>query len=145
MIWRALSHIDPAFQMLCQKGFMIGLAAMSEGLGLAGKTEGMDGLRAVEMWKGTREDQDKVLEYVAQDARATAMMYEAILEKGYVRWITKRGSWSRYPWIPKIIRDEEAFTYRLFTAKESLEIPEPDTSWMDKPLPREKFYGWAEV
>ena len=28
------------------------------------------------------------------------------------------------------------------TAEEALELPPPNTSWMDEPWPRERFTGW---
>jgi hypothetical protein len=126
---------DIAFQMLCEKGFMCGLAAASKGMGLAGKTEGMSGAKAPAMWKEGLKSQEKVLEYVAQDARATAELYQAILEAGKLTWITKKG----YPatWEPTMKNG------RLLTCRECLELPLPKKRPGWTPWPREKFAGWA--
>lgn len=131
----ALDQIDMAFQMLCEKGFMCGLDAAAKGMGLAGKTEGMSGAKAPILWKEGRKAQEKVLEYVVQDARTTAEVYEAVVWEGHLRWITKRGGLS--VWTPTF-KDG-----RMLTCRECLELPLPDTSWMDNPWPREKFAGWA--
>jgi hypothetical protein len=138
----ALDHIDMAFQMLCQRGFMVGLAAMADGLGLAGKTEGMSGALAPKMWAESRKAQNEVLEYVAQDARTTAETYEALLAQKKLWWMTKRGTRTRSPWEPIILKDGD--DARLLTVAEALMLPEPDVSWMDDPWPRSKFMGWTE-
>ena len=141
----AIHHIDMAFNMLCDKGYMIGLAAMAEGLGLPGKTEGMDGLRAIDMWKGTRAEQSLVLEYVGQDARATAYAYEALVQQGQVYWTTKKGARARYPWEPRFVEKSFDQTTRLQLVVEANDTPEPDTSWMTSPLPRSKFIEWTNL
>jgi hypothetical protein len=131
----ALSHIDVAFQMLCEKGFMCGLNSAAKGMGLSGKTEGMSGAKAPTMWAQGRKEQDQVLEYVAQDARTTAELYQAVLDKGFLQWITKRGGASL--WVPTF-RDGQ-----MLTCQECLALPLPDVSWLSNPWPREKFAGWA--
>lgn len=133
----ALEHTDIGFAMLCQKGFMVGLDAMARGLGVGGKLEGMSGALAPVMWAESRESQEKVLEYVAQDARATADVYEALLTAGYMFWTTRRGTQSRYPWRPILDGDQH-----ILSVREALDLPEPDVSWMDDPWPRSKFYSW---
>jgi hypothetical protein len=130
----ALDHLDMAFQMLCEKGVMCGLDAAAKGMGLSGKTEGMHGDLAPVMWKQGRQDQDRVLEYVAQDVRITAWVYEAILKADFLRWITKAGGSSA--WTPT--RQDD----RLLTAREALALPLPDTAWLRDPWPRSKFCGW---
>lgn len=130
----ALSHYDPAFQMLAERGFMVGMKALGIGLRLQEqKMAEMDGQKAVEMWAtGSREDQDKVLKYVAQDARTTLAIAEAIERGGAIVWQTKRGRISNH----RLVNG-------LLTMKECLELPVPDTSWMDNPWPRSRFAGWA--
>lgn len=129
----ALNHIDMAFAMLAEKGYMIGLDTAAKGMGLAGKTKGMSGKLAPEMWAGSLEEQEKVLEYVAQDARTTADLFEAVLKAGEIRWISRSGRRN---------------TWRLPTAgltvRCAMQRPEPDTSWMTAPWPRSKFVGWLE-
>ena len=55
----ALGHIDIFWQMFCERGFGCGLAAIADGMDLAGKSEGMSGALAPEMWAQGREQQDK--------------------------------------------------------------------------------------
>jgi hypothetical protein len=129
----ALAHYDPAFQMLCERGFMVGMKALGIGLQLQEqKMEEMDGRKAVEMWTGSRADQDKVLEYVAQDARTTLAIVEEVERCGAIIWQTKRGRFSNH-----------RLASGLLTVEECLELPLPDTSWMSDPWPRERFAGWA--
>lgn len=133
----ALAHIDMAFAMLCEKGYMCGLNNAAKGMGLSGKTEGMSGALAPTLWAQGREEQEKVLEYVGQDARTTAQVYEAIIEKGGLTWVTRKGYLTKSPWCPA--------TGRILTVREANETPLPNTSWMDNPWPREKFLGWTET
>jgi len=128
----ALAHIDVGFSMFCEKGFMVGLDTAARGMGVAGKIEGMHGDLAPVMWKQGKAAQEKVLEYVAQDVRATLGVYEAVAESGYLRWISKSGRGCM--WVPA--------RKRITTVKEALAMPEPDTSWMSDPWPRSKFSGW---
>jgi hypothetical protein len=134
----ALEHTDIGFAMFCQKGFMVGLSAMAKGLGVAGKTEGMSGALAPSMWAESREGQDKVLEYVQQDVQATADIYDALIVRQRMYWTTKRGTRSKYPWRPLFSNGH------ILSVREALELPEPDTSWMDNAWSREKFCGWTE-
>lgn len=128
----AMGHIDMAFSMFCEKGFMIGLNAAAHGLGLAGKTEGMHGDLAPAMWRQGRETQEKVLEYVAQDARTTLEVYQAVVSKKALPWTSRAGRAAM--WVPA--------QGRFLTVQEALELPVPDTSWMTDPWPRSKFAGW---
>lgn len=134
----ALNHIDIAFAMFADLGYMCSLDRAAEGMKIPGKMEGMSGGLAPVMWAGSPEEQATVLEYVAQDVRVTADLYEEIVTAGYLRWITQKGHPCKRPWYPRLVDG------RLPTVAESLEKPVPDTSWMDDPWPRSKFYGWTE-
>jgi len=135
----ALAHIDIAFAMFCDLGYMIGLDTAAKGIGLPGKPEGMDGAKAPVMWKQGREAQEAVLQYVAQDVRMTAAIYEAILERGCLPWTSSRGNPMRWP-----ARKPKDGSNRLLTVREALALPLPDTSWMTNPWPRSKFAGWLQ-
>ncbi len=135
----ALDHIDIGFAMFCQKGFMVGLNAMAQGLRVAGKMEGMSGDLAPSMWAESRESQEKVLEYVQQDVQATADVYEALLATRRLHWTTKKGTRSRYPWVPKFSDGH------IISVREALELPEPDVGWMETPWKRSKFCGWLDL
>lgn len=158
----AFNHIDIGFQMLCERGYMIGLDTAAKGLDLPGKTEGMHGALAPVMWAKDRASQDKVLEYVGQDARTTAEVYDGIMETGHVPWIAKSGRLNY--WRPGIVviasakgdiepRDggyeiagfymTDAMETRLLTVKEALKLRLPDTNWMDDPISRRSCYEWT--
>jgi hypothetical protein len=136
-------HIDMGFAMFCEKGYMIGLQAAAKGMGLPGKTEGMHGDLAPKLWAQGREEQNKVLEYVIQDARTTADVYRAILRKRALYWTSK--SSKPRDWNPHLKVNGDVGKPRMLTVDECLQLPEPDTSWMDKPWPRTKFTGWLEL
>lgn len=131
----ALDSYDPAFQMLCERGFMVGLDALAVGLELKErKTEGMSGAKAVEMWEtGNLDEQRQVIEYVRQDARVTLDIIQTIEQRGAISWPTKAGRLSHH----KLERG-------LLSVRECLALPLPDTSWMTDPWPREKFSGWIK-
>ena len=89
----------------------------------------MTGAKAPVLWaEGTREE---VLRYVAQDVKTTMDLAVACETLGALRWIAKSG---------------KLRTMRLLegwlTVSDTLELPLPNTSWMDEPWPRERFTGW---
>jgi hypothetical protein len=127
----AWGSYDPAFHMLCEKGFMIGLGSYAEVNDLGVKT--MDGLEAVEKWSLGFEEQLEVIEYVKHDALLTARAWEKMNERGAVEWITRSGKSS--VWQP---------SKRFLPVEEAYGLPLPDTSWMDNPFKREEFYDWME-
>ena len=139
----AWGHIDIAFNMLCDRGFMAGLNKATKGMGLSGKKEGMSGALAPAMWQEGRVVQEKVLEYVAQDAQATAELYQAIIAARSMTWITMKGVQSNRPWEPAIITDLGG--QRLMTVTEANNLRQPNTSWMDKPRKRSEFTSWAST
>jgi hypothetical protein len=73
------------------------------------------------------------MDYVAQDARITLQVAHACEKTRSFSWITRKGSVGsmelRHGWLP---------------VKEALCLPEPDTSWMDDPMPRERFIEWIK-
>lgn len=137
----AENHIDPGFQMVCERGFMIGLNTAAKGMGLSGKTEGMHGALAPVMWKQGREAQDRVLEYVKQDAITTAEVYEAIVNTKALYWTARSGN--NAAWYPKL---EDGLS-RMLTCAEAMELPEvsvrPGSSF--KPWDRNRFWGWLNA
>jgi hypothetical protein len=136
----ALGSYDPAFQMLCERGFMVGLDAMAVGLELSErKTKDMSGAKAVDMWETDDLNQQRqVIEYVRQDARVALGIVQALEDQGILRWQTKRGCVSAH-----------RLEHGLLTVRQCLELPLPDVEWMkargSSPWPREKFSGWLDV
>jgi len=128
----ALNHIDMMFHFFCIKGYMLGLDTAAQGLGLHGKMAGMSGAKAPILWASPDlADRLKVLRYVHQDAVSTLEVYEESVKQKGIKWISKSGR-QNVCWIPSGWK----------TVKECLDLPLPDTSWMDKPMQREQFMEW---
>jgi hypothetical protein len=72
------------------------------------------------------------MDYCLGDCQMTNQIISAIQKTGQVRWVTAKGTISSKP-MP-----------HLKTVAEVLKDPEPDQSWMDKPMPRGRFYKWVE-
>ena len=123
----AMKLYDPMFQFYKLKGFPVGLAAVGKGLGVK-MVKLMDGAHAPQAWIDGKHQQ--VCEYVKSDARMTVEIASAIARAKKIAWVTKRGTTSSVP-IP-----------RLRTVEECIADPMPDQSWMDTPLPQERFFGW---
>jgi hypothetical protein len=128
----ALSHVDIMFDFFCRKGFPVGLNAASKGMGLAGKTEGMHGDLAPQMWRDGKFDE--VLKYVGQDVKATLELAQTIDASSELTWLTKLGQHKTCK-----------MPGGLLTVQEALALPMPDVSWMSDPWPREKFTGWTKA
>lgn len=125
----AIHHVDMMFHIFCTLGYPVSLQKVSEGMELQGKLEGIKGASAPTMWADGQYQQ--VLDYVAQDVRATLEVAQACEERGLVYWVTRRGS--------RKVMDLEG---GWFTVEEALKLEEPDTSWMDSPMARSKFTAW---
>ena len=148
----AWDHIDMAFQMRVEKGYMIGLDTAAKGLGVEGKTEGMSGALAPQMWRQGWQEQAKVLRYVCQDARATVDVYNALVTQRVLHWTTRAGRRTRSPWAPTFVTADGptallSVPYRLPTVREVTQYCEPaDTSWMSfQPTPLDAYYGWTGI
>lgn len=127
----ALAHVDMMFHVFCVKGFPIALDNAARGTGVAGKTAGMSGIRAPQMWiQGKHQE---VLDYAAQDVRATLELAAKCDRQKSLSWITRKGTPSACP-LPK----------GWLSVSEALNLPEPDVSWMDRPLPRKGFVTWLK-
>lgn len=124
----ALNHVDMMFHFFCLKGFPVSLDAACKGMGLEGKPKGMTGALAPKMWAEGKHQE--VLDYVASDVTQPLALAELCQRRRGLTWITRSGNFGN-----------AAFD-RWLIVKEALKLPEPDTSWMDDPWPRSKFYGW---
>ncbi len=124
----ALNHVDMMFHLFCVKGFGVGLNAAAKSLGLS-KPANVDGSVAPQLWKDG--DHHIVLDYVGQDCRLTMEVAVTSEQNHAFRWITRKGSTAIFDipsgWIP---------------VHKAMELPDSDTSWMDKPWPRSKFTQW---
>jgi hypothetical protein len=128
----AMTHFDPAFQMLCDKGFMVGMQAVALGLGCKGKLDGMHGDLAPKLWAQSPEDQATVLAYVSQDVQTTTDIMVNSSIKRKIDWTSQKGkpnTWRFGKWV---------------NVEEALRIAKPDTSWMSEPRTRESCYSWIK-
>lgn len=122
-----LSMYDPMYQVLSQKGFPIGLKAAGAGLGII-QTKTMEGKEAPEAW--AKGEFQRVIGYVIGDSQITVKIVQAVVKAGGINWTTKTGK-------------PASVTFRkIKTIAECLLDPEPNNSWMDKPIDRHKVIAW---
>ena len=123
----ARAMYDPMYQFFKLKGFPVALAAVAKGLGI-GMSKTMDAADAPREWRAGNHQ--RVCDYVLGDARMTSEIVSAIVHNREIAWITQRGKRSTVP-VP-----------RLRTVEDCMRDPMPDQSWMDSPIPEEKFTRW---
>ena len=124
----ALASYDPMFQFFNRRGFPVSLAAVADGMGI-GQSKLMDSADAPKEWQAGNHE--RVMEYVVGDCQMTNRIVEAITGRRFLRWRTKKGTYSSEP-LPQ-----------LKTVAEVLRDPEPDQSWMRGPgLRRSDFTDW---
>lgn len=126
----AWGHCDLFYQVFCQLGYAPGLNAISQGMNCGCKTADVDGAKAPELWMSGQYG--KVLEYVANDAKLTLDVAQAIHDAGEVRWTSKNGR-------PQCVNIE-----KLLSVREASLLTLPDNSWMSNPWTRSKFTGWLQ-
>jgi hypothetical protein len=118
------------FHVFCDRGFPVGLDKAAQGLGIAGKPEGMSGLLAPQLWAAGRFQE--VLDYVAQDVRIALQIATRCDQQRRFRWVTQRGMVNSMD-LPR----------GWLTVREAMRLPLPDTSWMHRAIPRRTFTGWV--
>lgn len=126
----ALDHIDIMFQFFCQKGFPVGISAVSRGCGLPDKTEGMHGDLAPVMWKDGKCAE--VIQYNIQDSKMALNVANYIDAKQHLYWITKKGLTKHHN------------MGNLLSVNECKNIVLPDQSWMTDPMKKEDYLNWTE-
>jgi hypothetical protein len=128
----ALAHVDMMFHIVCSLGYPVALEKGAQGMGLPGKPAGMTGVKAPKLWAEGRYQE--VLDYVAQDVQTAMQIAQTAEQRRKFEWITAKGKKSALP-----------LSKGWLTASEALKLPEPDTSWMSKPLTRRQFTSWLPV
>ena len=123
----ARAMYDPMYQFFKLKGFPVGLDAVAKGLRI-GMNKTMNAADAPREWRAGNHQ--RVCDYVLGDARMTNEVVSAIIRRREIAWITQRGKLSTVP-VP-----------RLRTVEDCMRDPMPDQSWMDSPIPQEKFTRW---
>ncbi len=125
----ACGHVDMMFHSFCERGFLIGLDRAAKAMRLQGKSQAIEPHMAPRLWSEGRRNE--VLDYVSQDVRATLELAHACESQKCLRWLTKKGGIGEI----KLPRG-------WLTVDEASRLPEPDTSWMDNPMPRSRFTDW---
>ncbi len=126
----ALGHVDMMFHVFCELGYPIALDRAAQGMRLTGKSSDVASHMAPRLWAEGKTG--AVLDYVSQDVRATLELAQACEQQRVLRWVARSGS----------VRDMKLRSGWL-TVEAALRLPEPDTSWMDEPMPRTRFTGWT--
>lgn len=124
----AMGHIDIMFQFFCMTGFPVGMDTVAKTMGLHGKTEGMSGSIAPEMWT---INPMLVIGYVIQDGRTTLEVANLIEKAKRIAWTTKKGKFKT-----------QEFPQGLLSVRDCLSFPLPDQTWMKKPMTRESYMEW---
>jgi hypothetical protein len=125
----ARNHVDMMFHVVCEKGFPVALKNAASGLGVQGKLDGVEGIDAPALWAGGQHD--VVLDYVAQDVRATLSIALESERRRSFAWTTRKGTISKMP-----------LSRGWLTVDEAARLPLPDTSWMSSPPSRRDFMSW---
>lgn len=121
-----LKSYDPQFQFFMEHGYLLGQNRVAQGFGLPLKP--MTGKQAPELWK--QGEYIAVMDYVIHDVHTLAKIVTAIQVKRGVRWVSRAGA----------IRFEPM--RQPLTVEECLQLPDPDQSWMDEPIKKERLIGW---
>ena len=128
----ATRHVDMMFNIFCEKGWPVGIAQVASGMGLRGKTKGMDGMEAVRIWNEEPHRRQEVIRYAANDVDMTLKLAELGSKHKVLHWSSLRG------------RPQQLDLPRgWLTCELADRLPEPDNSWMDDPLERSDFTDWT--
>ena len=128
----AKGHVDMMFNIFCEKGWPVGIAQVASGMGLKGKTQGMDGREAVRIWNEEPHRRQEVIQYAANDVDMTLKLAELGSKQKVLRWSSLRGK-----------PQQLSLPRGWLTCELANRLPEPDNSWMDEPLERSKFTDWT--
>lgn len=125
----AINHVDPMFHVLCLRGFGVKLTKAAKALGIPGKYKDLTWSKTPRMWARGRTE--PVLQCAKRDCEIVLQVARISERRGAFSWVTRRGYVRTFD-LPR----------RWFTVREAMDLPIPDTSWMDTPWPRSKFNGW---
>lgn len=144
-----MDSVDPCFQMLCERGFPVGLQAMCAGAGLPGKSG--SGCTAPEDFASACPSRVAAMfAYCMNDVDATLALYEECLRTLSIAWITKKDKVSTH----KLLYVRDYGIPHMASVGALLLTPYPDMTWSypkpsepgddDKELlpTRWKFVSW---
>ena len=125
----ALAHVDMMFHVFCNRGYPVALDNAAKALRIPGKPQGMSGFLAPRLWAEGRHQE--VLDYVADDVRIALEIARRCEAERRFQWITIQGRRQAMP-----------LARGWLTVRQAIELPEPDTSWMPRPIRRSRFTAW---
>jgi hypothetical protein len=125
----ARAHVDMMFHAFCELGYPLSLNSAAAGMRLQGKSATVAQHMAPQLWADGKTD--AVLDYVTQDARTTLEVATTCEAQRVLRWVARSGN----------IRDMRLRSGWL-SVHDAMRLSQPDTSWMDNPIPRTRFTGW---
>lgn len=125
----AMNHVDMMFHVFCDRGFPVALDKAAQALGISGKPVGMSGMLAPQLWAQGRHQE--VIDYVVQDVRLPLQVAQICEQSRSFKWMTRSGTVSSFD-----------LKTGWLAVSDALLLPEPDTSWMDAPIPRQQFTQW---
>lgn len=143
----AENHVDLMYYVFCCKGWPVSQQNACLGSGLPGKIkhvklsdgreiDDMNGAMAPMLWEAG--EGAAVLEYLVGDVHSLLELVYKWKRLNQARWLSKSG---KHQFL-EINLDFDSPDFP--TVKQVSEFPEPDVSWMDKPLKRETFYAWMK-
>lgn len=120
----AVRHHSLAFDLFCRKGFPIAMDTICRSMN-------------VEFFNDTPDwhtNPDDAIDTARAFLRSLLNLWDAVEVNGnVVQWLAKSG---------------KAMTLNLGywrSVAEAVELPQPDVTWMDKPMPRSDFLKWVRV
>lgn len=124
-----LTSFDPALQVLWTEGYMIGQNATCKGLGFPGKPQNDMGAQAPVLWAAGQYKQ--VVDYCKSDVNQLAAIFHYGNKYNYIKWQTQKGGMSAYP-----------LPWGWLRVEQILQLPEPNQSWLDNPIPPKAGLEW---
>lgn len=120
----AVRHYSVAFDLFCRKGFYIAFPALCEAM----RVECHD---SIVSWES---DPDGAIDAAHAFLRSLLLLWDSVENNGNViEWVSKSG---------KAMKINLGY-WR--TVGEAVELPLPDTAWMDRPASRSDYLKWIRV
>ena len=124
----ALNHYDIMFQIFCNVGWPVSLAATAKGMGICHSSMTGPELNAAWQDPGAR---NLVVDQAIANATVCLDIAHTARREDRLRWHSHKGN-----------RFTLRLTAGLLTVSQSMQLPPPDTSWMTETLERRHFVKW---
>jgi len=137
----ALNHVDGMFLIICKRGHFLGLDKVLKGASIESKVhivnfndgseyKDMDGSKAPLLWR--QGEYSAVREYLAGDVIQPLKLINRLDKTKSIKWVSGKGK-------------NNTVNVEMLTVKEALNLPFPNTSWMEQPPNRQDFYSWIPM